>query len=231
MTIQIRPITYVCRFCHKVYVREQAYMAHECAQMKKEAELKTPEGQTAWNYYQIWMRYKKRVTTPAANFISSNYFRTFINFVKYSKQMKLPMPEKFIWFAVQKNYQPTMWINDEVYVQYIDFIDSQLDPIEQVTLSAKNLFDYSETQDIDFSEIFDIINPNELLQLIRLRKISPWILLFSKKFINMMNNRMNIEQQKILNSLIDPEVWDDRINNKSFATKNKIKSFVSELGI
>lgn len=231
MSNQQSKTTFVCRFCHKVYVKEAAFMAHECKQMKREAELKTPNGQTAWQYYQLWMRYKNRIPPSSAAFLTSNYFRTFINFVVFTKKVKLPQPEKFIKWMVHRDFQPTLWTNDEVYSQYLDFVDSSFDPLDQVTLSIGTLLKYADGKEIDVSDIFEAINPNELLQMIRVRSVSPWLLLFSRKFSNMLKTRMNNEQQNILETLIRPEYWGDKISQNPITIKDKIKSVVSEIGI
>lgn len=221
---------YVCDKCHKVYVREKSYMNHECKQMKRETEIKTPTGQAAWGYYQLWMRYKKRIPPSASAFITSNYYRTFINFVEFSIKVKLPFPEKFIWYMVNKDYPPTMWINDEVYVQYINFIDNELDPLVQVTTSMQTLLSYADSKQIDVSEVFTVIPTNELLYLIRLRKLSPWILLLSKKF-KVLVSSLTLEQQMILETLIRPEYWGDKIINTPSSVKDKIKECVAALEI
>ncbi len=231
MAYQISKVTHTCKWCHKVYLRENAYMAHECKQMKREAELKTPIGQAAFDYYQTWMREKKRHSFSPASFLASNYFRTFINFVNFTKQVKLPLPDKFIKLMVQRDYPPTMWINDEVYSQYIGFLDSNIDPMDQVALSIQTLLAYTDKVDIDICDVFEAINPNELIQMVRIRRVSPWLLLFSQKFKQMWVDRLSDEQQSIMESLIQPEYWGDRLSQNTVTTKDQIKKYVSELGI
>ncbi len=221
---------YTCKACHKVFVRENAYMVHNCKQMKREAELKTQLGQTAWDYYQTWMKCKKRIPPSATAFMSSNYFRTFMNFAKFVKQIKLPGPDKFIKLMVHKDYPPSMWTMDEIYTQYIDFLDSTIDPTNVVLQSIDTLLKYADNLN-DVSEVFDRINPNELLQLIRVRQLSPWLLLYSKKFGHMWKTRLNNEQQSIMESLIHIDNWGDKLQKIQPSKRDEIKRFVTELGI
>ncbi len=224
-------VTHTCKYCHRVYVRENAFLAHKCDRMKKEEELKTPDGQAAWNYYRTWMKHKNRVPPTSPAFLASKYFKTFVKFVKFTKQIKLPMPEKFIWWSIIKDYPPNMWLDDEVYTQYLDFLDTTYDPLDQVSNSINTLLDYADNKQIDVSDIFEAINPNELIQLIRIRQVSPWLLLFSKKFKSMWTTRMSNEQQIIMETIIRPEYWGERLNQKPVSTKNQIKRYISELGI
>ena len=221
--------TFVCRACHRNFVREQAYLDHECKQMKKERELKSPEGQAAWQYYNTWMRLKKRASPPADAFLNSKYFRTFMNFVGFAKKVQLPLPDKFIWLMVKRDFPPTMWMSDAVYSIYLEFLDTKMPPVDQAKNSIRTLLEYADNLQVDPEEFFAVINPNELIHLIRLRKLSPWLLLVSKKFARLFSE-LNEEQQTIVETLIKPDIWAEK---KAQCVKDieLIKVYVQELGI
>lgn len=202
---------FTCKFCHKVFVQERRYLVHECKQMARVKELQSPMGQSAWNYYQLWMRHQKRMAPSSGTFITSKYYRTFVNFAKFTKRVNLPRPEKFIWLMVHKKYSPTIWMNDEIYVEYIEYLDRQLDPKEQAKLSIETLFSYAEQQHVDVSCIFEVLNPNDLLQLIRVRAVSPWLLLQSDKFKLFYRDKLSPEQKVIIGSLIQPSYWEHKM--------------------
>lgn len=223
------PVTFVCRACHRNFVREQAYIDHECKQLKRERELKSPEGQAAWQYYHTWMRLKKRASPPADAFVASKYFRTFINFVAFVKRVQLPLPDKFIWLMVKRDFPPTMWMSDAVYSIYLEFLDTKMPPVEQAKNSITTLLDYADTHDIDPEEVFSVINPNELIHLIRVRKLSPWLLLFSRKFAQLFSE-LNEEQQSIVETLIKPELWAQK-KSQFQNDVDMIKAYIGELGI
>ena len=52
---------YTCKACHRSFVLETRFLQHRCNQMKRDDELKSPEGQAAWNFYQIWFKHQKRL--------------------------------------------------------------------------------------------------------------------------------------------------------------------------
>ena len=221
---------FTCKHCRKTFVREDRYLQHECKQMKREAELKSPTGQAALHYYQLWMRNMKRMPPPPGTFLTSKYFRTFIEFVKFSKAVDLPMPEKFIWLMVQKSYSPTMWRNDEVYSMYIEFLDRKVPPMEQARLSIKTLIDYAEKKDVDLSEAFNVMTAQEVIHLLRVRRLSPWLLLFSKTFKNLFQNRTTPEQKIIIQNLVRPEYWAEKKDDHPDSVA-VIKTYVAEMGI
>lgn len=224
----IRP-TYACRYCGRNFVREQAYIDHECKQMKRDAELKTPLGQTAWQYYHTWLRQKKRVAPSADAFVDSKYFRTFMNFANFVVKVQLPLPDKFIWLMVKRDYPPTMWMSDDVYSIYLEFLDTKMPPIEQAKNSIKTIFDYADSHHIEPDTFFENINPNELIHLVRLRKLSPWLLLLSRKFAQLYS-KLSEEQQNILETFIKPDVWANK-KVECQSDVEQIRIYISELGI
>jgi hypothetical protein len=199
--------------------------------MKREEEMKSPNGQAALNYYQLWMRNMKRMPPPAAAFMTSKYFRTFVNFTLFSKKVDLPMPEKFIWFMVEKDYPPTLWTNDEVYSMYLEFLDHKTTPIEQAKLSLDTLYNYASNNRIEVDYVFDHLHPMDIIHMLRVRKLSPWLLLNSKKFRVLYATGVTDEQRIIMDALIgQPERWMTRFKEHSTEVET-IKLWAKEFGI
>ena len=220
--------TFVCKWCKHSFVRESRFINHTCKRMKRSEEIKSPRGQAAWNYYDMWMQAKKRQRTQAENFIDSNYYMTFNNFVNFAKAVSLPCVDKFIKLMVHRDYPPTMWSSDAVYAEYIEYLDSQLHPLEQAKLSIKTLWKMAETLNIDISEVFDVITSNELVHLLRARVISPWLLLFSPRFSKFFNTNTSPEQKVIIETLIRPEHWAEMFD-QHVTEIEEIKQYIREL--
>lgn len=221
---------FTCKHCHKVFVLEGRYLTHQCKQMKRDEEFRTPLGQAAWHYYQLWMRAMKRLPPPGPAFLSSKYFRTFINFVKFARRVELPRVEKFIWLMVQKDYSPTMWMNDDVYSIYLEFLDRKTSGIDSATLSIETIIAYSDKHEISLPEVFNHMPIQAIIHLLHVRKLSPWLLLFSKTFKEAFIHRTNPEQKIILENLIRPSYWPDKFA-QSPDEVSKIKMLVAEMGI
>lgn len=219
-----------CKHCHNIFVLEDRYLAHKCKQMKRLEELQTPLGQTAWQFYQTWLRKQKRMPPQPASFLTSKYYRTFINFAKFAKNTQLPTPEKFIWLMVEKDFPPTIWCNDEVYTTYLEFLDFKTTPIEQVKLSIETLLGYADKNEIDISQVFEKLLPTEIMHMLRTRRLSPWLLLFSKSFKKMFKEKLTPEQKIILETLIRPDFWHKKFLEHP-ETVEKIKQYVQELNL
>lgn len=222
--------TFVCRYCGKQFVREHHYLAHECKEMKRDRELQTPQGQTALTYYQLWMRTMKRNPPPASAFVTSRFYRTFMNFVQFCKNVDLPKPEKFIWLMVQKDYPPTMWATDDAYAIYIEFLDRKTSPMDQAMLSIDTLIAYADKHDVPLDDVFTVLKAPDIIHYLRTRRLSAWLLLFSKKFKHVFANETTVDQRLIIENLIRPEYWSDKLADNE-ETVNTIKMLVSEMGI
>lgn len=221
---------YTCKACHRVFVQESKFLAHQCKQMKREEELKSPEGQAAWHFYSLWLRTMKRMPPPAHSFLTSKFFRTFVNFVQFCKRVNLPKPDKFIWLMVQKNFPPTMWMNDDVYVMYIEFIDRKLTPTAQVKISMDTLIGIADKHGIEISEVFTKVKGPEIIQMLRTRQLSPWLLLTSRKFKKLYATEVTADHKIQIDQFIRPEYWGSKFDEYEEDVE-KFKELTAEMGI
>lgn len=221
---------FTCRYCHSSFVREDRYLAHECKQMKRLKEFRTPLGQAAWAYYQEWMKSYRRAVPMSSTFLESKYYRTFIKFAEFAARVGIPDTTKFIWFMRQKDIQPALWTNSEVYAMYLEFLDMQATPMEQVKTSLKTLMKVSEDKEIDISKVFETLTPNQIITLLQQRRLSPWFLLCSKEFKRMLVHRTNDEQKVIFETIIRADYWAEKFAEHP-AIVQKVKQYIGELSL
>lgn len=221
---------WVCKFCSKSFIHEDRYLAHKCDAMKKLDELETPDGQAALNYYQQWMRAYKRLPPPASTFTTSKYFRTFVKFAEFVRKVRMPYVDKFIWLMKEKDISPTIWTNDEVYSLFLEFVDHKTTPMEQLKTSVDTILKYADRKEIEVSQVFQVMDPNELIVLVRTRQLSPWLLLFSKQFKKMLSERTSPEQKVIIETIIRPDFWVKRIQENQSHTES-IKMCLQEMNL
>lgn len=203
---EIKREQYQCKFCHKLFVREGAYLRHKCKQMERNEQIQTVIGQAAYSYYGDWMRYQKRLVPKIQTFLTSNFYVSFIKFAEFVKQVKMADTQLFIRMMIKAELPPTLWSTDDAYRLYLEYIDKKLTPKEQVEIMLTVMDKIADAAECDISEIFDVLAPNEVLQLIRERKFTPWLLLKSTKFKKMLAT-CNKGQQKQFETLIRPTYW------------------------
>lgn len=205
-------------------------MNHRCEQMRRHEEFQTPIGQAAWIYYGKWLKIKKRQVPRAEAFLQSKFYKPLIRFAKFVKRVGLPDIDLFIWLMNDKDTPPVLWTNDDVYAMYLEFLDRTADPYKRAQTTVDTLFQIAEAADCDVSETFDVLTGPELIQLLRERRLSPWMILFSKKFKEFLTQRASPEEVTIIQTIIRPAHWKERFT-KAPEVVAKMQEYVSALNL
>lgn len=219
---------YQCKFCNTRFVHEDRFLRHHCKQMKRDEEFRSVLGQQAWVFYQNWMKAHRRMVPAAKSFIHSKYFNSFVKFASFANKVHLPDTGAFIWLMKDKDILPTIWTNDQVYSMYLEFMDRKVAPKRHAEITINTLFDLSDEHQCEVSDVFNHLTPNEVIMLLRGRRISPWLLLKSDKFKEFFLNATSQEEKIIMETIIRPDYW----SKKFAANPDAIKSmllYVAEL--
>lgn len=219
-----------CKYCLKKFVREASFKKHECRQMQRAKLLRTPNGMTAYDYYCMWKRKKGHRVYGEDQFLDSKYFIAFFNFVKFSRKMALPGVEQFIELMVELDIAPKDWCLRIVYDHYMGMFDAIHSPDAQAQISRDTMKELARIFDCDTSDIFLHIEPSALIRVVQARKLSPWFLLLSSKFMWFMNNEMTREQQILLKKYVSPAKWRVKFEQEPAEVK-KIKQYVRDMGL
>jgi hypothetical protein len=219
---------YLCEKCGTRFTLEQRFLKHKCKQMKREELLSTPIGQSAWILYQKWMHSNRKTVKNAASFLHSNYFNSFIKFAQFVKQTKIPDVDVYIAIMNDKQVSPTLWTNDLIYSMFLEYFDKTITPARHAEITIDTLFTQAEEAGVDVSEIFDTLTPNEVIQLLRQRRLSPWILLNSPKFSKFFREKTTTEHRITMESIIRPSYWKKKFESKPEIVK-QMKVYVNEL--
>lgn len=219
-----------CSFCHKIFKSDSIFLSHSCKQKKRMEEASSPMGMAACSLYQTWFRKQNKVPPRPESFISSKYFRTFILFAEFVKQVKLPTPDLFISLMLARGYPPYMWRTNDIYIEYLMYLDTKVSPLDHVEKSIETLQKICNTNSIPISDFYSNTTPEALLQLLELRQISIWIIFFSSKFKQLWKEKFN-ETNKIHFKRLFPEhLWTARLNADA-ELKIFIESILRELNI
>lgn len=218
-----------CKYCHRTYKREDAYLRHRCKRMVREEEMQTVLGHSAWLFYGSWMRAQRRLVPKIQTFLTSNFYTSFMKFAQFVKDVQITEPDIFIKMMVDRDISPTMWTNNIAYAYYLEYIERKLSPMDQMKISLKVLLKLADGLDCDISEVFEQLMPNEIIQLIRDRKLTPWLLLNSHSF-GVFFRKLSPPQRKIIEALIRPEYWSHKFTKDPILAK-KMKAFVQNLNI
>jgi len=221
---------YKCDFCGNHFVMEDRFLKHRCKHMIRDEEFRTMTGQAAWLYYKAWMKAYRRMVPKDKAYLKSKFFNSFMKFAAYVKKMKIPDTDGFIWLMKQKDISPTIWTNDQVYTMYLEFMDRKVAPKRHAEITIDTLFNEADERHISVSDIFEHITPNELIQLMHRRQVSPWLLLNSKKFKTFFIKSTSSEERLIMESIIRPKYWATKFKDNPKAVQN-MQTYAKELNL
>ena len=192
--------------------------------------LESPLGQAAWIHYQTWMRAGHKLVPSVKSFLHSKFFNAFMKFAKFAKEVRVPDPDLYIRYMIALDAPPAMWTCDPIYVAFIEHMDKKIPAIKNARITIETLFNTAEDMNCGVNEVFNNIDPNDLIQLLRQRKLSPWLLLRSKKFLTFLRARTNQDQRIVLETIIRPKVWAEKLKNNIEDVK-AIDKFVEALDL
>ena len=220
-----------CQYCYKTFQVETSYMKHECKEKLRYDSLTSVQGMAAYQLYKMWLTTQGKATPSPETFLSSRYYNAFMNFADFIKKYRIPEPVRFIELMNSSGgMSPMLWCRDENYSVYLEWYDKMTSPIDQAENSIKELYKIMELRNLgNVSDVVEQLNHREIVEYVRLRKISPWILLCSKKFKDKLSTLPKDERIQIGNIIGLVHYADKFEKNPDIVTQ--MKEITSALGI
>lgn len=218
-----------CKFCGQKFKYESRFLKHKCKEMQRHEEMHSITGEFAFALYKRWLEKKSHAVIRRASFINSSYFNTFIKIAEFLKQVDIVRPSMYVDFMVRKKISPAFWTRNEVYVSFTEYLDRNIPPSNLISITVDTILEEAEKHDVDSSELFDVISSADVLHLLEMRRLSPWLLTFSMKFQVFYKN-MNISHREIVSTYFNSDIWKKKFEEHPRIVK-KSKIIVKELGL
>lgn len=204
-------VSWDCEFCARSFMTELGFMNHHCREREKIEELKSPAGQAAYSYYAEWMRLQKRSVPDQDRFMSSRQYNFFMKFAVWSEKTAIPNPTQFIKVMVETGTQPVLWCRDTTFAMYLDWYDNAYPPIDQFLETYDRLAWLAIECGVSFENVYETLGPKEIAKQVRRRKLSPWFLVVSSKFLKWVQS---LPQE-------DKDLVSEAVNFGAYASKLK----------
>lgn len=219
-----------CEYCKKKFKSSVNHQKHLCEKKKKYMLLESKYGKTAYICYENWRKLKGFYAPTKDTFVTSKYFKSFINFVDFCNKKSIPEKNGFINAMVIKDIPPSLWANDMYYDFYISNFDIIYTPLRQVEISLENLYKLSSILECPLDKIFEKVGVIDLLKLIVVKKLSPWLLLFMKSFQHHIAFCVTEEERDLIDTIIVATEWQEKFQNDQKSVE-KIKVLMTSLNI
>lgn len=220
---------YECKYCRRRMTNERAFMAHRCTQMERAEQQGTVVGQAAYLYYKLWFEEQRRKAPPHETFLTSAYYRSFVRFAEFVKDVNLPNPEKYIELMVEQKLAPVLWTRNEAYASYLNWSDHKAPPLEQAAETVQTIQTLAEQLQVAPADVFNLLDYGAVITLVQQRKLSPWLLLCSKRFKAWLMSRPE-DEQKQFTRLIGIDYWAAKLE-RSPERVVELKEIAAALGI
>ena len=112
--------------------------------------------------------------------------------------------EKYMDWCIKSRIKMKLWTSEDNYDSFVKHYLVHEDPVDAVIRSINYIKEYCKTHPKDNGYFADI-GPGTFLTAIEVGKISPWLYLLYPNS-NVILSRMNDEQKKRINMIIDPSV-------------------------
>lgn len=221
---------HTCKYCYANFKLTKNFKKHRCEQMKRHEMLDTKTGKKAFMLYKDWLRLKHRIPPSKETFLNSRYYMSFIKFVKFTRKMAIPSVSDYIKLMVNLSMEPHFWIKLDVYQHYIDKFDKMYTATQQASISVDTFLQLSKIFECDIDDVFKELTADDVIKLIQAKKLSPWLLLLSDKFLSFLQNKATSEQQILIQTIINPTKWKHLFDSKKQDVK-QMRKIVKELGI
>ncbi len=222
---------YKCKHCKHIFTSEIIFRKHSCKEMKRYNFLKTPRGIASFIVYNEWRKLQFRKTIPKNTFLISKYFDSFHRFIEFSNLKSMSNRRAYMTYMISNTIPPYFWCDNDVYMQYIKYLDTTLVIEDWISETSETIKELSNILGCPTSNIFDFLLPIDVIKLITARRVSPWILLLSKKFLDFLVHKTTREEKILFNKIIDPVKWRKNFECIIFNDKASIINEIKLLGI
>ena len=204
------PDGYTCQYCFHVFKREGTFEKHRCDAMEREQQLHSVRGQSAYRIFCKWNTFKRVAQVNKKTFGTSRSFSHFYKFAKWKNDVKIPDIDKFISAMVMWQLPPVMWTRQDVYVKYIDLLDTVSTVDDHLRYTYETLRKVSSVVECELNQAFDYLELHMVIEYIEARKLSPWVIIKIKGFKRFFASLNGFQKQK-LETFIRPSYWKTRI--------------------
>lgn len=199
---------YACGFCKKAFTSERTLSAHMCVKKRRNVEKGNVASRMGLSLYQRFFELTSPTKTQKSfeNFIDSRYYTAFIKLARHLMDLRPVDQGRFVDYLFQNGIKDRDWCKDRTYEAYIVDLLSKEPASRGLERSIKTMNEWAEEHGKEYNEFFVHVAPAEATYMIKMGKISPWVLYLAETS-DALWNRLSEEQAGIIASVIDPNIW------------------------
>lgn len=204
-----------CGFCKKAFANERTLSAHMCVKKRRNIEEGTVASRMGLELFRRFYVLNTPTKTPKTfdDFIDSKYYTSFIKLARFLMDLRPVDQDRFIDFLFQNGVRESDWCKEKIYNLYVLDLLSKEPANRGLERSIKTISEWTEEKGVPLNEFFRNVSPAEATHLIKMGRISPWVLYLAESADDLWT-RLSEEQAGMIAEVIDPKVWRTRFTLK-----------------
>lgn len=206
---------FACGYCRKAFTNERTLSSHMCVKKRRYIDRNTTASRMGLELFRRFFELNTASKAPKAieEFIDSKYYASFIRLAKHLMDLRPVDQARFVDYIFQNSVRDRDWCKDRVYESYIlDLLPKEASN-RALERSIETMETWAKDTGNNFNEFFAKVNPQEATHLIKMGKVSPWVLYLSESS-DALWNRLSDEQAEIIGSVINPKTWKTKFQLK-----------------
>lgn len=203
-----------CSHCNKDFLKESSLMVHMCEPKRRYQEQNEAGVQLGLHaylkFYEIAQGSSKFKTFD--DFAKSAYYKAFVKFGRYCRQIHAVNTARFIEWLVRKNKKIDNWCSDNTYTEYLSQYVLEEQAVDAVARAIETALDWQETTKNPSHDYLRFGNRNSISHAITTGRITGWVLYNSSSGQELLES-LNQEQVSIVWSWINPDIWSRKFHD------------------
>ena len=200
--IQVTKGKYTCEYCNKSFQRESTLLAHSCEKKRRWQAKDNQDVLVGFASYDLFYRIEMQSKPKEyKDFVDSQYYTAFVKFGAYCINTRVIDQEQFTRWLIKNKVKLKDWPTDRMYLLFVKDHCKR----ESVERALERFVENANTTEY-FSEFWERASGYLIAEWVEMGKISPWIIITSKRAETAIANMPDDCVTRIANS-IDADYW------------------------
>ena len=201
-TIGVKVGTFKCEYCKKSFQRESTLLAHSCEKKRRWQQKDNQDVLIGFASYDLFYRIEMQSKPKEyKDFVDGQYYTAFVKFGAYCLNTKVIDQEQFTRWLIKNKVKLKDWPTDRMYLLFVKDHCKR----ESVERALERFVENANTTEY-FSEFWERASGYLIAEWVEMGKISPWIIITSKRAETAIGAMSEDCVARIANS-IDADYW------------------------
>jgi hypothetical protein len=213
-TFKKSDLRFRCQYCRKDFVKEASLAVHSCEPRKRFMSKDEPGVRIGFHaylrFYELTQGSAKKKTYE--EFAESPYYKAFVKFGRYSVDIRVINPTRFVEWLLKQNKKIDYWCRDSVYTDYlIDYL--RVETVgDALSRAVEYSIEWSETHRHPGHDCLRYGNTNVMAYAITSGRISAWVIYNCESGQKFLAN-LTAEQVAMIWPYIDSDTWQKKFRD------------------